>query len=152
GEGVLVGYYVSRQEIGAGELGEWMRKEVGGEIAPGLYVQLKRMPLTLNGEGNYEGLPGIEEGRGRARQSYVGPGRTTESKGAGIWGEVIRLDKVGVNDNFFDLGGHSLLMVQVYTRIRETFDQDIPMVELFKYPTVKLLAARLDEHEAPAPV
>ncbi|HYO99478.1 MAG TPA: phosphopantetheine-binding protein, partial [Pyrinomonadaceae bacterium] len=76
-----------------------------------------------------------------------------ESDISGIWQEVLRLERVGIYDNFFDLGGHSLLMIQVHNKLRETFKFDVSMVELFEYPTVNSLAEHLTRRESglPAP-
>jgi acyl carrier protein len=62
---------------------------------------------------------------------------------AGIWGEVLGVGRVGARDNFFELGGHSLLIIQVQRRLREKLNRDIPIVDLFTYPTVSALAAHL---------
>ncbi|HEX3253929.1 MAG TPA: phosphopantetheine-binding protein, partial [Pyrinomonadaceae bacterium] len=70
---------------------------------------------------------------------------------AEIWQQVLKLKQVGVNDNFFDLGGHSLLMAQVHRRLREELRVDVPMIELLKYPTVSSLSRRLDGNETNSP-
>jgi amino acid adenylation domain-containing protein len=151
GEEVLVAYYVSRQEVNAGQLREWMRQEVAEEVVPGMYVHLKRMPLTLNGKVNYEGLPGIEEARERARQSYVAPGSAAEEEVAKIWGEVLGIGEVGVNDNFFDLGGHSLIGARVMSRVREVFKVEASLQSLFAHPTLgefaKVIEASLGQKQ-----
>jgi acyl carrier protein len=63
---------------------------------------------------------------------------------ANTWQEVLRLEKVGMHDNFFDLGGHSLLMVQVHSKLRQAFEKNISMVEMFQYPTIASLAKYLN--------
>ncbi|MGH9928653.1 MAG: phosphopantetheine-binding protein, partial [Pyrinomonadaceae bacterium] len=68
---------------------------------------------------------------------------------AGIWRDVMQVDEVGVHDNFFDLGGHSILLIQAHSRLQNVFDNKIPLVELFQYPTVSALALRLTQGEPP---
>jgi acyl carrier protein len=60
-----------------------------------------------------------------------------------VWCEVLRLDEVGVDDNFFDLGGHSLLLVRAQAKLRETLDREVAIVEMFQYPTIRAMAAHL---------
>ena len=62
-----------------------------------------------------------------------------------IWQEVLQIEKVGIDDNFFDLGGHSLLMVGVHNKLKEHFKKDLPIADLFKHPTVRRLTACLNE-------
>jgi acyl carrier protein len=145
GEEVLVCYYVSRQEVEWEELREVVRERVVEEVVPTVYVQLRKMPLTLNGKVNYEALPGLEEVRGRRRQEYVGARTAVEEEVVRIWEEVLGVEQVGVNDNFFELGGHSLLMVKVFEKLRERFNKQLEIVDLFKYPTVSALAKFIAE-------
>jgi acyl carrier protein len=60
-----------------------------------------------------------------------------------LWQELLGLERVGIHDNFFDLGGHSLLLIEMQSRLQEVFQRDIPIIELFKYPTVSTLARHL---------
>ena len=78
---------------------------------------------------------------------YLGPRTGAERTIAGVWEEVLQRPRVGVEDNFFDLGGHSLLMLRVYSKLREVFSRNIQMVDLFEYPTVASLAAYLVHEE-----
>src|SRR3970282_2073754 len=78
-------------------------------------------------------------------QAYVAPRSPTEEILAGIWAEVLKLDPVGIHDNFFDLGGHSLLATQVISRVREAFQMDLPLRIIFEKPTVEQLTMVLME-------
>ena len=73
------------------------------------------------------------------------------SASAGVWRDVLRLDEVGVDDNFFDLGGHSLLLVQVQAKLREALGREIAIVEMFQYPTIGAMASHLARATAGAP-
>jgi acyl carrier protein len=84
---------------------------------------------------------------------FIAPRTEIERTVTAIWQDVLQLDKIGMNDNFFDLGGHSLRMARVHSRLREKLHKDLSMVELFKYPTVESLVRYLsrEENEARCP-
>jgi amino acid adenylation domain-containing protein len=144
GREVMVGYYVARAELGGEELRAHLLGRVYEEVVPSVWVRLRRLPLTLNGKVNYEGLPGLAESLGAARREYEAPGTAAEEVVAGIWGEVLGAERVGAGDNFFELGGHSLLATQVISRVREAFGVDIPLRALFENRTVAGLARHID--------
>ncbi|HYG09451.1 MAG TPA: amino acid adenylation domain-containing protein [Pyrinomonadaceae bacterium] len=145
GDEVLVGYYVSRQELDGGELREFLEQEMIRETIPGLLVHLKKMPLTMNGKINYEELPGVEEARGRVRKEKVGARTTTEEIVGGIYEEVLGVKGVSMQESFFELGGHSLLATQVVSRVREVFGVEVGLREVFGKPTVAGLSTYIDE-------
>jgi amino acid adenylation domain-containing protein len=145
GNEVMMGYYVSRQEIEVKELRAHLQKRVIEEIIPNIYVHLKKMPLTLQGKINYEGLPGIEEARGQIKVGGEGARTPIEEALGGIWGEVLGLERVGIHDNFFELGGHSLLITQVYSRVRDTFHVELPLRSFFEMLTIADLAVAITQ-------
>ena len=143
----LVGYYVSRQAIESGELREQMRERVIVETVPTQFVHLRRLPLTLNGKVNIEALPvaGEDNSRGGVGEGVrVEPRTEEEGKLVEIWREVLGRERVGIHDNFFELGGHSLLATQLISRVRESFQVELPLRMLFAIPTVAELAERLE--------
>ena len=148
GDDVLVAYYVSRQEIAAAELRDFLSAVLIKETIPNLFVHLKKLPLTLNGKINYRALPTVEEAREGLKRDYVAPTAPLEETLAGIWAEELGVERVGVTDNFFELGGHSLLIVRVNSKIREIFNREISIVNMFEYPTVRALARYLSQDEA----
>jgi tyrocidine synthetase-3 len=144
GGGLLVAYYVSRQEVEGRELREWMAAQVIEEMLPNMFVHLKKLPLTLNGKINYRALPSVEEARARIKRDFVPPQTSTEKTLAAIWSEVLGVERVGVHDNFFELGGHSLLATLIVSRVREVFQVDLPLRSLFKVPTVAGIAEHVE--------
>ncbi|MDQ0371182.1 non-ribosomal peptide synthetase [Catenuloplanes indicus] len=115
-------------------------------LVPGAYVVLGRLPLTRNGKLDRTALP-----RPR-RDTAAGPAPAGETEGrlASIWAEVLKVDRVGADDNFFDLGGHSLLLAEVHRRIVTDLGRRPPLVSLLTHPTVRSLGRFLDS-AAPEP-
>jgi acyl carrier protein len=110
---------------------------------PAAFVFLDALPLTRNGKVDRRALPAPSvAAQGRAA-APAAPRSEVERAIAAVWAEVLGLPEVGVEDNFFDLGGHSLLLVQVLSRLRKAFDAELAMVDLFRHPTVSGLAAHV---------
>ncbi|HWI20961.1 MAG TPA: beta-ketoacyl synthase N-terminal-like domain-containing protein, partial [Vicinamibacterales bacterium] len=108
-----------------------------------LHRKLKEIPVTADGAIDRERLPVVNRS-GAGSDAYVAPGTPTEQAIAAIWQDVLEVGQVSLHGNFFQLGGHSLLLVQMHERLREEFDSPITLVELFKYPTVSSLAQFID--------
>ena len=111
-------------------------------MTPATYIYLEAMPLTENGKLDRRALPAPEE-QTYATRGYEPPIDETETRLAGIWADLLRLERVGRHDNFFDLGGHSLLLIEMQNKLRSAFERDLMIVEMFKYPTVSGLAQYL---------
>jgi amino acid adenylation domain-containing protein len=129
-------------------LRDFLRERLPDYMVPSTFTALESFPLTPNGKVDRRRLPEPDGGRSAARQSLVAPSSQLEVTIARVWRDVLGLDEVGVDDNFFDLGGHSLMVVRVQTRLRGILDRDIPIVEMFQYPTIRTMATHLSQ--APA--
>ena len=112
-------------------------------MVPSIVQVLEVLPLTPNGKIDRGALPDIESVHPVTTAAYAAPNTETEQTVAAIWQAVLQVDRVGVDDNFFDLGGHSLLAVQVVRQLGEQLGREVPIVELFQYPTVRTLTAHL---------
>ena len=112
-------------------------------MIPSHFMVLDALPLTLSGKVDRKALPAPDLARGEG--GYVAPRNPTEQAVAAIWSEVLRLDKVGVSDNFFALGGHSLLATQVLAKVRAHFAIQLPLRALFEAPNVAELSQRVAE-------
>jgi len=135
----LVAYVVGtqRQPLSSSELRTFLQTRLPDYMVPSTFVQLDRMPLTPNGKINRQDLPEPT----RAREgNYVAPRTAVEEMLCGIWSEVLKLPEVGIYDEFFDLGGHSLLGTQVVTRVQEDFGVEISLRTFFDSRTVAQLS------------
>jgi len=112
-------------------------------MLPSAIAVLDKLPLTSNGKLNHKALPDPE--MQHSGQTFVKPASETERKLALIWQEALSLPQVGINDSFFDLGGHSLGIVQVQGKIKDVFDKELNVVDMFKYPTIRSLAKFLGD-------
>ena len=122
-------------------------------MIPASFVMLERLPLTSNGKLDRKALPAPDCARPDLRVSYRAPETELELTIARVWQDVLKLDKVGVHDNFFDLGANSLMVVQVSSLLKDEIGREISVVDLFKYPSVKALAEHLNRKpdQEPAP-
>ena len=139
----LVAYYTGL-DIGAKALRDHLSLNLPEYMVPVAYVHLESLPLLSNGKLNRRALPapGSLAFTQRAYEPAVGQ---TESELARIWGELLKLERVGRRDNFFELGGHSLLVVRVISRLRETLNIEVMIRDVFEHPVLADLAAALQE-------
>jgi amino acid adenylation domain-containing protein len=149
GENRLVAYLVANAETvsSVSELRSFLRKKLPDYMVPSAFVFLDVFPLTPSGKVDRQALPPPDSVRPSLEAEYVAPQTDAERMIANTWQEVLRLEKVGMHDNFFDLGGHSLLMVQVHSKLRQAFEKNISMVEMFQYPTIASLAKHLNHEQ-----
>jgi amino acid adenylation domain-containing protein len=124
-------------------LGKLMLGRLPEYMLPTAYVQLEESPLDHNGKIDRANLP--QPDWYTPEQEYVGPRNPTEETLCRVWQEVLRRDRIGIHDNFFKIGGHSLLAAQVATRMRESFKVDIPLSRMFEASTIALLAETIDK-------
>jgi len=140
GEKRLVAYVVGAVE--ADGLREHLRRSLPEHMLPSAFVGLDALPLTPNGKLDRKALPAPELA---SHEKYVAPRTPVEEVLAGIWAEVLHVERVGVEESFFELGGHSLLATQVVSRVRAVFSVELPLRALFEAPTVAELAGRVEE-------
>jgi acyl-coenzyme A synthetase/AMP-(fatty) acid ligase/acyl carrier protein len=145
-EAALVAYVVPVGATGPGDddLRAYLASRLPRHMVPSTFVTLKQLPLMVNGKVDRHALPEPSDAaRVVTTAAFVAPTNELERKIAGIWSEVLGVERVGTQDNFFDLGGHSLRLLQVHLKLRQTIGRDVPLMELFQYPTVGTLAAHL---------
>jgi aryl carrier-like protein len=130
------------------ELRRFLQQHLPDYMVPALFVPLTAVPRTPNGKVDRRALPVPDNRWGQSEAAYVPPRTEVQRLIAGIWQEVLQVDRVGLHDNFFDLGGHSLRMAKVWSRLRHRF-QTLSMVDLFQYPTIHALATYLSQESRP---
>ena len=146
GEQRLVAYVVAREEQGieSAELRQYLGDRLPVYMIPSTFVRLETLPVLSNGKVDRKALPAPEELAGAEEQEYVAPRTPIEEMLAGIWAEVLQLERISIHDNFFDLGGHSLLVTQVLSRVRDAFNTQLPLRSFFDARSLKDLAASIE--------
>ncbi|MBD2726435.1 amino acid adenylation domain-containing protein [Nostoc sp. FACHB-892] len=148
GDKRLVAYIVSNDILQISEIRNFLKDKLPVYMIPSAFVQLDTLPLTPNGKIDRKALPAAVKSNLELEDSFVAPRTAVEEILARIWAKILRVEKVGIHDNFFEIGGHSLLVTQVISRIRETFRMELPLRSLFESPTVEKLAQTIIAKEA----
>ncbi len=125
-----------------------LRMKVPEYMVPASFTILEKLPLTSSGKLNRRDLPAPHQVTSLEASAYVAPQTSVELTIAEIWQQVLQCEHVGIQENFFDLGGHSLRMAQVHRRLQAVFQRDIPLIDLFQYPTIQALAVYLQQVDA----
>ncbi len=154
GDKRLVAYLVwDGDSLPVPELRHFLQQRLPPHMIPSSFVDLPALPLNPNGKIERRALPPLATVDRAAAQTYVPPRTQVEEVIAGIWQQRLHRKQIGVHDNFFDLGGHSLLLVQVHQQIIAALQRpDLPLTDLFKYPTIAGLSRHLSEEAAPEKV
>jgi hypothetical protein len=139
----LVAYIIAERELSSTELRDYLKERLPEYMVPSVFMPLEKLPLTSNGKVDYRALPSPNGDNLGLKNEYVAPHTDVEQLLKNIWHEVLGVERIGIHDNFFELGGQSILLLKVQRKIRERFEQELALVELFKYPTIHLLAERL---------
>ncbi|MFD0547749.1 amino acid adenylation domain-containing protein [Streptomyces rectiviolaceus] len=127
----------------AGDLAAHLREQLPEYMVPASFTVLDALPLTPSGKTDRKALPAPQTGRPDLKTRFVAPKDGLEQTLAGMWRGLLGVERVGLRDNFFDLGGHSLLMAEFRTGLAAALGHELTMVELFQHPTIESLAARL---------
>jgi amino acid adenylation domain-containing protein len=150
GDRRLVAYLVKHEEqvCTASELRDYLKDRLPDYMTPSAFVFLDALPLTVNGKVDRHALPAPDGARPDGETEYVAPRTPLEEVLAGIWVELLSIERVGVHDNFFMLGGHSLLATQVLARLLTLFKIELPLVVVFQSPTIAEFAEALRAQES----
>ncbi|MBD2414279.1 non-ribosomal peptide synthetase [Nostoc calcicola FACHB-389] len=132
------------------QLRDFLSEKLPEYMIPANFILLDALPLLPNGKVNRRALPSPDISAAR-NTLHTPPETKVEQMIANIWQDVLHLERVGIDDNFFDLGGHSLLVGQVHTQLREKLNRDLSLVEIFQHPTINLLAKHLSEEQQEQP-
>lgn len=120
------------------QLREYLKGQTPAYMVPDAFVPLDSLPVTANGKIDRQRLSAPPK-TSTIDDNFVAPRTELEEELAGLWSEILKVERVGINDNFFDLGGHSLLATRLMFQLRERFNVDIPLRALFEAPTIATL-------------
>ncbi|MFB6367482.1 amino acid adenylation domain-containing protein [Paenibacillus elgii] len=152
GESYVAAYYVSARETAAPEaLKEFLKEALPDNMIPSVYVPLEKLPLNPSGKVDRTALPEPPEAAvDLAEKTYVKPEKAVEKAIAELWKEALGIERVGLHDNFFDIGGNSLKIVRVFGRMKSISDKELTIADMFTYPTVSALADFLTDKQPAA--
>ncbi len=152
-EQMLVAYVVSEQQTSLKEtdLRVFLREKLPEYMVPATFVMLDSLPRTSHGKLNRKALPEPEARADERSEEHVPPRDLLELQLSRIWSSVLNLSPIGARDNFFDLGGHSILALHLVARIQKQFGQSISLATLLQHPTVEQLALRLRDQAESKP-
>jgi acyl carrier protein len=138
----LAAYVVARRGVQTTyqELQQHLRKHLPDYMVPTAFLFLESLPLTLNGKVNRKALPAPDPGQLRQGDEFIAPETDLQEQLAAIWMELLHLPQVSIHQDFFALGGNSLLATRLMMRIQSVFLVEVPLRELFEAPTVAELA------------
>ncbi|BAY93738.1 MULTISPECIES: non-ribosomal peptide synthetase [unclassified Tolypothrix] len=145
GDKYLIGYIVPNvktQNI-ASLLRNFLKEKLPEYMVPKAFVMLDYIPLTANGKVDIYALTALDTPNYSRDEAFIAPRTPTESTLAKIWAEILNIEDVGIHDNFFDLGGNSLLTVHCLQQINKQFELELPLSTLFLNPTIESLATSL---------
>jgi acyl-coenzyme A synthetase/AMP-(fatty) acid ligase/acyl carrier protein len=129
------------------DLSSFLKEKVPDYMVPSSFIVMEALPRTPHGKIDRQALPVTKVTRPDLDAAFVGPQNEVEQTIATVWRTALQVEQVGIHDNFFELGGNSLSMVRVHGQLRDRFKRDFPLIRLFKYPTINLLARYLSEDE-----
>ena len=144
GINALVAYYITDEELTDEELKIYLNRYLPEYMVPSYFVELEEMPLTDNGKINKKALPKINVEVGN---KYVAPTNEIERKICKIWEKILHIESVGITDNYFDLGGNSLMLATLITELNNAFNMTIPLKEIFAMSTVQGIAHYISENK-----
>nr|WP_198999911.1 non-ribosomal peptide synthetase [Flavobacterium sp. ASV13] len=144
GEKALVAYYVSDTEFDKSLIRIYLLGKLPEYMVPIFYIALEKIPLTPNGKTDYKALPDISK-ENLIRKEYVSPRNNLEKELVKIWKEILSIDEIGVTDNFFELGAHSLIVVQVLNKIQRQLNKTITFKDFFSNPTIEEISKKLTD-------
>ncbi|MDZ8023958.1 MAG: amino acid adenylation domain-containing protein [Nostoc sp. DedQUE11] len=125
------------------ELRRFLQNKLLDHMVPTAFMILEAFPLTSNGKVDRQALPTLDALRPELEVAYVVPQTEVEKTIASVWQKALNLEKIGIHDNFFEIGGHSLLLVTVHSQLQEILKVELSTLDLFRYPTINSLAEYL---------
>lgn len=140
----LVAYIIWKNgsSVQTSDLKDYLKVKLPDYMIPSHYLTIDKFPLTPNGKIDRKAFPDYSEYISELTpKDRILPENELEEKIASVWRDLLKMPKVGINDNFFDIGGHSLLAVQLHSRLKEVLDPELTLIDIFTYPTIHSIEA-----------
>lgn len=149
GDKRLIAYLVTRKNLIPilNEIRAFLSNKLPSYMLPSRFIMLDKLPLTFSGKVDRRALPAPDGTRPELASAYTAPNTTLEQMIGAVWQEILQLEQVGIHDNFFDLGGHSLLLAKLHSRLTTLLEQDVTIIDLFQYPTIYTLTQYLNQKQ-----
>ncbi|MEG5139576.1 MULTISPECIES: non-ribosomal peptide synthetase [unclassified Microcoleus] len=150
GDKRLVAYLAvnSEEQLAIADLRAYLQGQLPDYMVPAIFMTVEAMPKTPSGKIDRRALPAPDSQRQELSQGYAAPQSELEKVLAGIWSKLLKFDRVGIHDNFFEIGGNSLMTLQIALQVRALLQKDLPVVKLFQHPTIAQLANYLNQGES----
>lgn len=145
GDPRLAAYLVAEAQPSHADLQHFLQERLPDYMVPSAFVFMDELPLTPNGKVDRKALPAPDRARPDLKDSFVPPATPLEEELARMWKELLSLERIGIHDNFLELGGHSLMVMQIISRVRADFGLEISLHEVFRTPTIKGLATIIEQ-------
>jgi acyl carrier protein len=144
GDNYLAAYIVpvfpgKEKEFDVDQLRGYLARQLPYYMIPSYFIFLENIPLTPNGKINRQALPAPGQSRPQLSTNYAAPRSDQEKAVAQLWKGVLNVDKIGIHDNFFDLGGDSLKLIQLNEKLKEALGKEMPVITIFRHPTIESL-------------
>ncbi|WNO70377.1 non-ribosomal peptide synthetase [Streptomyces sp. AM8-1-1] len=139
----LVAYVAGQRGVATDQVREWLGERLPEYMVPAVLILLDELPRTVGGKVDRDRLPDPDGHRPTLSGEYVAPRNPTEQAIADVWKEVLQVDRIGIHDNFFDLGGHSLLVTLAVARVGKALERPVDMRDFFEHPTIAEFVAAL---------
>lgn len=144
GRQLICAFYTENAPVAVGEIKAAIQKRLPRYMMPHIFMRLSQLPLTPSGKFNRKGLPEVDLSSIATTVEYVAPQTPTEEKLSAIWGQLLKIDRVGRTDDFFELGGDSLLSISLLSKLESGFDVTVSIKDIFEHPVLKQFAEFLD--------
>ncbi len=142
----LCAYFTSGEEVTDSEINNFLSGELPYYMLPSYFIRLEKMPLTQSGKIDRKLLPERNNARPNIETKFIEPQTEIQREIIDIWKEVLGIEKIGINDNFFDIGGNSLNLIRLNNKLNTYFKKELPITTIFQFPTVRGLALSLTDN------
>lgn len=148
---VLVAYIVCNHGVSDKELQDFLTHQLPAYMIPSFFIRLEKMPLTTNGKINYKKLPKPNFDQSLSKAEQIAPSTSIQKSLGILWCQLLGCNRISIKDNFFDLGGHSLLITQLILEIKNNYHCDLPLPVFLENPTIYHLEQLILGHDLPIP-